>query len=506
MPLISLKNALLEDTNLVGELARDLSKAINLGFKVPNGIVITSDYFKELLDLYGLRIKIENAFKSIEDKQELAAKLFMYFQEIQKDIEDQHLSIFNEAYDIICEDLGTIKPKIIFLLPSTTEKQEEIFNLGSQLLISKSELKEKVLDLYASSTSIPFVSEGTYCKEVAVVLQEVIDYDKFGFIYLDKIDSFFVLAQPGIPDITNLYLLQKKLKEANFDIDEVELYSYKENVLHLLNQEEKYIGIFKQDSTIIRKEYEGRILNDKEVLEVIRVFRRIRKEQPEIYKMLWAYKGEELYIIALFRRKWETLSIKEESIVKEVIEEDQPQEEPIQENEIVPIEEDLSFLEEIEKIEKIGSIEEEIVPKEEGEAKEELEKQTVVENESSEIEKDYIEIDHVEPQQEQQQEQQEQVEQEEISLKVKVTDIKRNIFVLYSSLLSSLYVSAQLYIREKYPWIKDITREELIKLESEEKVNAFFNLKNLYEQMLQGYMLSSQDMISAIRSFEEILS
>ena len=496
MAIISLRNALLKTPEEIGIVARDLARIQNIGINVPITAILDSSVFTSLLDSYALRLKIDEILRDTPDKQEASARILMLFQELE--LPQELLEEANEALSLLGESILESKESIALMIPSAMSLNEELFNTGSQIVMNKEELKEKLLDLYASCASLPVIEKDGWIKHMAVIVQELKDFNASGVILLEGVDKYRIIAVPGIMDIYDKYLFERGEK-----------YVYSNNDLRLLEEHEALYGLFLTEKGLTKREVKGRIINDKQVEEIVSTIKRIRREEPGIYKAYWAIKDEKVYILLVYRG---------EPVVKEIkpVEEPSiPEEEGVGEEWEKELEEDLEFIEEMEKLEKEteeqGEIEEERVKEIEQEITHKVEEPTIEKEEQEkkeEVEPGIQEEDifSLVEKEEEALEQGEEVIEEKISPDMSSGDLYHSIKTSFNSLIINAFLAVKKKLLEEYPWIKEFTREELSSIESADMIEKILELKQLYERALEAEPMTRQELFKALIILESFFN
>ena len=119
--IVGLSQVYKEDEDLVGKKARELGMLWKLGIPLPNGFVITTDFFKEFLRMTGIGSEIKKtralSHPSISDSikklfhpiqkqiihlhipQVLAAELHKFYRELSGVFSEQSLSVFSSTFN-----------------------------------------------------------------------------------------------------------------------------------------------------------------------------------------------------------------------------------------------------------------------------------------------------------------------------------------------------------------------------------------------------------------------
>ncbi len=359
--IISLKNAALKEEGEVGVTARDLSRINNRGIKTGLTAVMDISKYKELMNEYGVRIKIQEIINNSSTKEEALIRITTFLKEIElpKELIDEA----REIISILREGISREERKPLLIIPSPTERDEVIIERGIQVLIDEDELKEKIVNAYLSTLNLELLKENKFV-DTALIFQVIENYEKTGLIEIETINEYKVKAVKGL---INFY-------EKDY-LDKGEIYKV-EGYPEIVKRNELQTKIIERNGKLSSEKIsnEERVLNDKEVISIVDLLKRIRREYPSITKMYWGIINDEIYVLFTIRKEIETRKIeqiKEEiPIIPEREEEKIIEEEDKEIEEMEPsIEEDLEFLEEIESLES-----EQEIPEKEGIEEREIEK------------------------------------------------------------------------------------------------------------------------------------
>ena len=303
---------------IAGGKGANLGEMFNIGLPVPGGFIVTAQTYKEFTEKSEIKDKILDALKGLDvNNTELLQKKAKEIQEIilAAHVPEKIIEEIQESYELLSMDKNHahefLDSKDVFVAvrsSATAEDLPQASFAGQQATFLNVKGKDYLIKSVKECWASLFTARAIYYREkndfphdqvlIAVVVQRMVNSDKSGIMFTvnpstnDK-DEIVIEAVYGLGEAIvsgsvnpNLYLVDKNKSE----ITKVEV---KKQDWGLFRDENgKNV---KQD--IPETDQKNRTINDKEVLELARLGRKIEEHYGKPQDIEWAIEGNDILIV-----------------------------------------------------------------------------------------------------------------------------------------------------------------------------------------------------------------
>lgn len=306
------------DLDTCGGKGRNLGIMFNIGLPVPGGFVVTADTYKEFTEKAEIKDKILATLKDLDvnNTEQLQKKA----KEVQEIILNAHVpekivEEIQESYELLSVDKNHahefLDSKDVFVAvrsSATAEDLPQASFAGQQATLLNVKGKDYLVKAVKECWASLFTARAIYYREkndfphdqvfIAVVVQRMVDSDKSGIMFTvnpstnDK-DEIVIEAVYGLGETIvsgsvnpNLYLIDKNKSE----ITKVEVKKQEWGLF----RDEKGENVKRDISENYQK---NRTINDKEVLELARLGKKIEDHYGKPQDIEWAIEGHDIMIV-----------------------------------------------------------------------------------------------------------------------------------------------------------------------------------------------------------------
>jgi len=333
-----------DDIDTAGGKGANLGEMTNIGLPIPPGFVVTAQTYKEFIEKTEIKDKILEIIKDLDVED--TAKLQKIAKEIQEliistEIPEDIQEDVKEAYSQVgvhskseANDILEGREEFVACRSSATaEDLPEASFAGQQATYLNIKGKDNCVEAVRKCWASLFTARAIYYREknnfptdqvfIAVVVQKMVNADKAGVMFSINpatnveneivIEGAFGLGESVVSGSVNpdLYIVDK----AKMDVKSVEV---KEKNMKIIRDEETGEN---SEVKLHGEDANERVCNDKEILELARLSKKIETHYGKPQDMEWAIEDGEVYILqarAVTTFKQKEKEIPKESGIKEV--------------------------------------------------------------------------------------------------------------------------------------------------------------------------------------------
>ncbi len=310
-----------DDVNIVGGKGANLGEMSHAALPIPPGFVITAGCYKDFIERTNIKYKILNLVNSIKvsDTDQLEAialkiQKLITSTEIPKDIAEEILEYYTSlsATDAGSTEelLSSDRPLFVAIRSSATaEDLAEASFAGQQASFLNVKGNEQVIKAVRDCWASLYTGRAIYYRVrnnfdhskvfIAVVVQKMVDSRASGVMFT---------VNPATNDDSEIVIeavrgLGEAIVSGSVNPDLYIVNKERNQIIHeeVRGQDWQYLRDRKTGKTIKKdisdEEKKKRVLNDKEVLEIARLGRRIHAHYNKPQDIEWAIEGANVYIV-----------------------------------------------------------------------------------------------------------------------------------------------------------------------------------------------------------------
>ncbi|MBU0756760.1 MAG: PEP/pyruvate-binding domain-containing protein, partial [Nanoarchaeota archaeon] len=359
----------------VGYKASSIGKILQSGLRTSPGFVIAADVFSELMKIDSLGTKIKSHLDRIDpdfsNVKEISNTINLMISNvplpdnISEEITESYHSL---GFDPIKNDASSLLKTCdvyVAVRPSPIDDESLGFTVGISTLLNvkgKDRLISSIKKIYASFFSPEIIIARKnkrlgFDEGVAIIIQKMINSDKSGTSYSVNIET----ENPNEIMIKACFGLGEAIVSKNVypDVYLVDKTDLKVKAMKISDKEYEFILDRDREETVkhyLNEKSKSQVLDDKEIIEIARLTKRMSNTLSREQKMEWAISKENFYILQSKNLdeftagdKDETIPAPKERVEIEIIEsEEEVTPDIIDIDDNYDIDEDLKALEEME--------------------------------------------------------------------------------------------------------------------------------------------------------------
>jgi pyruvate, water dikinase len=301
----------------VGGKGKNLGIMYNLGLPVPNGFSVTAQTYGEYIEKTGIKNKIQDLLKNLDVNNT------KQLQKVSKDVRDLIISTpipeeiseeIMDNYELLGETKGAdslVDAEQVYVAvrsSATAEDLPEASFAGQQATYLNIKGKENVVHAVLACWASLFTARAVYYREknnfthdkvlISAIVQKMVNSEKSGIMFTinpatNAADEIVIEAIYGLGEYIvggkvspDFYLVEKETKK----IKKIEV-------------RKKEVGYFRseqgenEEREIPKEEQEKQVINEKQILELARLGRKLEQHYSKPQDIEWAIENDEIFIV-----------------------------------------------------------------------------------------------------------------------------------------------------------------------------------------------------------------